>query len=455
MRAPWIRTVLITLLALLSLPAPQALAAAAPLQGEDLYRYLSGRIIGKGDTFFAAGLNERAETLDWARARRIEAKANLRLLAGRGDGAARPAPLYFIRSTSGELFILSVPSSGGPSEEGLRKMTENRMRFSLLVMPGVHEGSAYTFARLEAEPEPILFDRIFKVSIICMLFLVMVGMGLTLQVQDFMLVFQKPRGIVVGLVMQYGLMPLIAYGLGRAMGYDQAYPFIFLGLILATASPAGVTSNLMTHFSRGDLALSVTLPSISTVMALFCTPLLLSLYGTMGPDASVPGGLIAKTIIVLVIAPLAVGMLVRMRLPGFARKAAPVLSALGLLTVLFIMVTGVATNIEVLSDVRRYSVSFYFIPLVLALTGMLMAAGAARLCGVTGVQVRSIAFESGVRNSALSMTLAILIQDQIGDFYSSLFIVNGVYGLEMYLAGIAFVMFYRRADRGALIPGRS
>ncbi len=445
MHMQWIKTVLITLVIMF---AAHGMAAGSALKGEDLYRFLSGRIIGRGDAAFADSLSARARTLDFTGAARIEVQANLRVLKGRADAGARgSSPLYFIRTTAGEMFVLSVPEKGGPTEAEFRKLSENRMNFVLLVMSAEYEGNTYSFARLAAEPTPILFDRIFKISIVLMLFLIMVGMGLTLRIEDFRLVFQKPRGIVLGIIMQYGMMPLVAYGLGLMMGYDETYPYIFLGLILAAASPAGVTSNLFTHFSRGDLALSVSLTSLSTVLALFCTPLLLSVYGTMGPEASVPGGLIAKTIVVLVIVPLAVGMLVRMRYETFAKKAAPLFSALGLVTVLFIMVTGVATNIGALSDVERYSVSFYFMPLVLALAGMVVAAAVARLFRISRRQIRSIAFETGVRNSALSMTLAILIQDQIGDFYSSLFIVNGVYGLEMYIAGIAFVVFYRRFSR--------
>lgn len=78
---------------------------------------------------------------------------------------------------------------------------------------------------------------------------------------------------------------------------------------------------------------------------------------------------------------------------------------------------------------------------------MVIAIVVAKIFRVSPKQVRSLAFETGVRNSALSMTLAILIQDQIGDFYSSLFIVNGVYGLEMYIAGILFVMFFRKFSK--------
>jgi predicted Na+-dependent transporter len=278
---------------------------------------------------------------------------------------------------------------------------------------------------------------------------VMVGMGLTLKVSDFTIVFKKPLAIVIGIILQYGLMPLVALGLSHLFGFYQAFPFIYLGLILATASPAGVTSNLLTHFAKGDLALSISLTSISTVLALFCTPLLLSLYGSTGTGASVPAVLIAQTIIVLVILPLAIGMTVRARFEKIALKAAPIFSILGIITVLFIMVTGVVGNLSALADTERYSLSFYFAPLILALTGMAVAVLVARLFRVSAKQLKSLAFETGVRNSALSMTLAILIQDQIGDFYSSLFIVNGVYGLEMYIAGILFVLLFRKFAKDA------
>lgn len=418
-------------------------AGEASSRGEKLYQYLSQKIITEGNASFVEGLDARSRGLDWSGARTTEVTGNLRILKPKASDRA----LYFIRDAGGAMYILSPPADGGPSPEKLEKMTENRMSFTLETIAGDHEGRSYLFARLTGEPKASLFDRIFKTSIVLMLFFVMVGMGLTLKISDFTLVFRRPRGIVIGVVLQYGLMPLIALALSHLFGYYHAYPFIFMGLILATASPAGVTSNLMTQFAKGDLALSISLTSISTILALFCTPLLLSLYGNTGSGASVPAGLIAQTIVVLVIIPLAVGMTVRARSEALATKVAPLFSVLGIVTVLFIMVTGVAGNITALADTERYGVSFYFVPLILAVTGMAVAVVAAKFFRMPSRQVRSLAFETGVRNSALSMTLAILIQDQIGDFYSSLFIVNGVYGLEMYIAGLLFVFFFRKFSR--------
>jgi len=432
-------------LSVIMLAATAAFAEGTPPQGEELYKYLSQKTITEGDVAFVDRLNALSSGLDWSAAKKIELTGNLRILKAKpGKDAAEGRALNFIRSSTGDMYVISLPAEGGRTPADYEKLSENRMIFSLETLPGTHDGRTYTFARIAGEPKAILFDRIFKISIVLMLFFVMVGMGLTLKLSDFTIVFTKPLAIVLGVILQYGLMPLVALGLSHLFGFYHAFPFIYLGLILATASPAGVTSNLLTHFAKGDLALSISLTSVSTVLALFCTPLLLSLYGTTGTGASVPAVLIAQTIVVLVILPLAIGMTIRARAEKIALKAAPVFSVLGIITVLFIMVTGVVTNLGALADTERYSITFYFAPLILALTGMVVAVLVARLFRVSVKQLKSLAFETGVRNSALSMTLAILIQDQIGDFYSSLFIVNGVYGLEMYIAGILFVLLFRK-----------
>ncbi|MBN2159677.1 MAG: bile acid:sodium symporter [Spirochaetes bacterium] len=421
-------------------------AAAAPnSKTEDLYKYLSKKVISEKDSAFVDGLNARSRGLDWSAAKKIDLKGNLRILKAKTDGEkGAPGPLYFIRDTEDNMHILSMPEEGGPSAEALKKMSENRMYFNLETAAGDYDGRAYSFARLAGEPKAILLDRVFKILIVLMLFLVMVGMGLTLKISDFTVVFRKPLGIVIGVICQYGVMPLVALGLSHVFGYYEAYPFIYLGLILATASPAGVTSNLLTHFAKGDLALSISLTSISTVLALFCMPLLLSLYGNTGPGTSVPALLIAQTIIVLVIIPLGVGMTIRAKFEKIALKAAPIFSAMGLITVIFIMATGVVANIDALADTERYNVSFYFSPMLLAAAGMIIGMVVAKIIRLPARQIRSLAFETGMRNSALSLTIAILIQDQIGDFYSSLFMVNGVYGIAMYIPGLITVQLFRK-----------
>ena len=140
-------------------------------------------------------------------------------------------------------------------------------------------------------------DRIFKICIILMLFFVMVGMGMTLTVKEFALIFIKPRGIILGEILQFGLMPFLAMCLGRLLGFHEQYPFIFVGMILITAIPGGVTSNLMTYYAKGDLALSISLTSFSTVMSIVFTPLLLALYCADLPEITIPIKIVVQTIL--------------------------------------------------------------------------------------------------------------------------------------------------------------
>lgn len=437
-----------------------AATAGGPSQGEELYRFLSQKTTIEGDAAFVASLNALSRGLDWSAAKKTELTGNLRILKLKGAKTGSEA-LYFIRGSEGAMYVISVPVEGGRTPQEYEKLSENRMIFTLDTVPGEHEGKAYAFARIVGEPKGIMLDRAFKVLIVLMLFLVMVGMGLTLKIGDFTVVFRKPLAVVIGVILQYGVMPLVALGLSLLFGYYQAYPFIYLGLILATASPAGVTSNLLTHFSKGDLALSISLTSISTILALFCMPLLLTLYGNTGSGANVPALLIAQTIVVLVILPLAIGMTIRARFEKFAQKASPVFSILGLVTVIFIMGTGVVTNLDNLADTERYNLAFYCAPMVLAGIGMLLGIGTARLFRLSSRQLRSLSFETGMRNSALSLTIAILIQDQIGDFYSSLFMVNGVYGIAMYVPGFIVVWLFRKfgkdveSEAASESPGKS
>jgi predicted Na+-dependent transporter len=414
---------------------------AVPMSGEEQYRLLSQSAAGKGDGELFKKLNAESGGLDWEKAEAAEFEGNLRLLKMKsGDGAG----LYFVRKLTGDILILALPEGADPMYAGINKMTESRMVFKVRAIRGSVDGNEYLFARFSEAPKGLLFERIFKISMVLMLFLVMVGMGLTLTLNDFALVFKKPLGIIVGLIMQYGIMPLVALGLSFAFGFYQAYPFIFIGLILVTAIPAGVTSNLLTLYAKGDLALSVSLTSFSTILSLVFTPLLLTLYGSGVSEVSVPAGLIAQTIVVLVIVPLAIGMTVRAKWKTIAEKASKVFSALGIVAVLFIMVAGVVSNLHVFRDTARYSPAFYLSIFVLAVVGMLVGWGVSKIVRVSNVQAKSIAFETGIRNSTLGMAIALLIQDSIGDFYSSMFIVTGIYGLEMYVAGIAAIFLFKK-----------
>ncbi|NLA27085.1 MAG: bile acid:sodium symporter family protein [Firmicutes bacterium] len=419
--------------------------ASAVSAGEELYRSLSGRAV-KGETGYFKILAEQGEIIDWGKASPVEFEGNLRFLEVEGQDEG----LFMVRRLDGELYLVSIPAAIEKEEKeppaaylGLENMLGDKLVFKALIAESVVNGEIFTFLRFVEKPQQLLLDRIFKTSIMFMFFFVMIGMGLSLTLQDFILVFKKPKGIIAGIFMQWILMPLLALGMAYALGFYHSFPFIYAGMVLICACPGGVTSNLMTYYAKGDLALSVSLTSISTVLALFITPFVLTLFCANIPDINVPAGLIMQTIIGLVLVPLVLGMLIRKKWEAFAQKAMPFFSAVGVLALLAVIGVGIITNAEKFADTARYSFLFYVMVVLLSILGMLVALGTSRLLGITNIQSRAISIEVGLRNSTLAVTIALLIQDLMGDFYSSMFVTTAIYGITMYLTGFLMIWLYK------------
>ncbi len=411
------------------------LALALPVYaGVDLYQEFVQISHGKGQKDLFSRLNKEAKSIDWTNADTREFKGNLRFLQMKGVSSEF---LYMVRSVNGELFILTDASND------YQELLGDKYIFKVLALDKEVAGQKYSFAKLKEKPKQTLLDRVFKISIVLMLFFVMVGMGLTLTFKDFKRVFQKPKGIVIGSILQWGIMPLIAVAIGHLLGFYETFPFIFIGMVLIAASPGGVTSNLMTYYGKGDLALSISLTSFSTVLSIFFTPLLLALYSANVPEVSIPVGFVVQTIIILVIIPLGIGMLVRMRWEKLATKSTPIFSALGIVALLFLMIAGVFSNIEVFSDTQRYGVKFYSMVFLLTFCGMLAGIVIPKLFKVNNYQIRAISLETGLRNASLAMAIALLIQDFMGDFYSSVFVTSAMFGLLMYAAGFLSIWLFK------------
>lgn len=413
-------------------------------EGEKLYKHLS-EIANEGNNALIEALNMEPRALDWSTSQQLDFKGHLRYLNSSKEGNPDQSRLFFIRSAAeGNVYILTIPDREDPDYVGLEELMENKLIFSIKVMEAEVEGQPYSFAQFITYPVQPTFDKIFRTAIILMLFLVMVGMGLTLTGKDFVVLVTKPKGIIIGEILQFGIMPLIAAGFGYLLGFHEHYPYIYVGMILITATPGGVTSNLMTHFAKGDVALSVALTSISTVLAIVFVPLLLNAYCSNIPDVVVPTGTIISTIVVLVIVPLGIGMLVRHWKESLAKKLIPVFNILGIVALLFLIIAGIFNNIEGFADTDRHGFRFYSMVLLLTFTGMLVGALVPYLLRVSNFQVRAISLETGLRNASLAMTIALLIQDSMGDFHSSMFWVSGIFGLTMYIAGVVAIKVYPR-----------
>jgi len=417
---------------------------------EDLYRKLLNAA-DTGETALITRLNEQARHLGWGRADKTHFTGNLRVIKSVEEtGSQAENTIYLLRKLTGELFILSVPANPSERNEdadspyaGLDGISGNKMIFNVSTFHATIDGQTYPFARLTSRPEQMKLDRIFKISIILMLFFVMVGMGMTLTFKEFTLVFRQPRGIILGELLQFGLMPFIAMCLGHLLGFYEQYPFIFVGMILITAIPGGVTSNLMTYYAKGDLALSISLTSFSTVLSIVFTPLMLSLYCANMPEVTIPVKIVIQTILILVIIPLVIGMTVRGKWPTLAKRCTPFFSALGIIALLVLIIVGVLSNLHAFADTDRYSLKFYLTIFSLTMLGMIFGIIFSKLFRIDNYQTRAISLETGLRNSALAMTIALLIQDPMGDYYSAMFGTSGLFGLVMYLAGMISIFLYR------------
>lgn len=411
-------------------------------KGEQKYGELSkiARSGEKTSLFFR--LNDKPRKLDWTKYKSMEFDGNLRILTLKNNTVNNSSTIYLIRKLSGEILNLSVPLTDNPFYSDLEKMSENKLSFKVKTVKGTVDGKEYTFARFEERPIQPLFDRIFKISIVIMLFMVMIGMGMTLTIKEFVLVFTNPLGIVIGEVLQFGLIPLLAVLIGHMGGFYTEYPYIYVGFILIAVSPGGVVSNLMTHYAKGDLALSISITSFSTFLALFFTPFLLALYCSNVPEISIPIKMITLTVTVLVILPLIIGMVVKNFWSDFADRATPFFSKLGMVAVVFIMVAGVMSNLDKFADFKRYGFKLYSLIFLLTLSGMVLGGLVPKIFKLSNYQARAISLETGLRNSTLAMTLALLIQDKMGDFYSSMFAVSGIFGLLMFIAGLFSILSF-------------
>ena len=153
----------------------------------------------------------RDRSIDWERASPVEFEGNLRFLQLAGTEALEddPAGLFLVRRLDGELYLVSFPSAAELEQtdseaaySDLKSLLGDKLVFKALLAGANVDGESYTFIRFVERPQQLLLDRIFKTSIMFMFFFVMLGMGLTLTLQDFILVFKKPKGIITGIFLQ-------------------------------------------------------------------------------------------------------------------------------------------------------------------------------------------------------------------------------------------------------------
>ena len=274
--------------------------------------------------------------------------------------------------------------------------------------------------------------------------LVMFGLGLSLTVGDFARVGRQPKAVVIALVLQLLVLPAVCFGLVLAFGLP---PLLAVGLLLLAASPGGTTANLFSHLFRGDVALNITLTAVNSLVAVVTLPVITNLaIAWFDPaDGGNLGLQFGKTLQVfaVVLVPVALGMLVRRRAPGFAdRMDRPVRIASAVVLALVIVGTIVAERENIagyLGDVGLPALLFCLISLSV---GFLVP----RLFGIERRQAIASAFEIGVHNGTLAIAIAISVLGSV-----ELAVPAAVYSVIMFPAAAAFGWLITRADRATQV----
>lgn len=246
-------------------------------------------------------------------------------------------------------------------------------------------------------PEPLQPVGMWVVA--PLLAVIMFGMGLTLKPSDFAVVFSRPRDVLVGCVAQFGVMPLLAWLLAKAFSLPEA---LALGVVLVGCCPGGTASNVITYLAGGDLALSVGVTAVSTVLAPLLTPLLVWLYvGTMVETDAV--GMLLS-ILYVVAAPIAAGFVVQRLFPAVTRRAAAYLPAVSTLTIAVVVALVVSHTAASLLQGGGVVVLVVVLHNVL---GLGAGYAVASLCRLPAPKRVALSIEVGMQNSGLATTLAV------------------------------------------------
>lgn len=228
--------------------------------------------------------------------------------------------------------------------------------------------------------------------------IVMFGMGMTLKLSDFKVVFTKPKAVIVGILSQFVIMPVLAFLLTAVF---QLPAELAVGVILVGSCPGGTSSNVMTYLAKGDVALSVGMTACTTIMAPVVTPLLVLLFAGQTVDVDVLEMFLSIVQVVLV--PIAAGFLINYFFEKVAAACASVLPLVSVVGISLIIMAVVAANQAKLLTVGPLIILVVMLHNVL---GYALGYLVGRVLRLTKEQMRTLSIEVGMQNSGLASSLA-------------------------------------------------
>ncbi len=238
-----------------------------------------------------------------------------------------------------------------------------------------------------------------KPAIVWLLALVMLGMGLGLRGEDFRRILARPADLALGVALQFLVMPLAAWTLSRALDLG---PLLLAGMVLVGAAPGGTASNVITYLARGDVALSVSLTTLSTLLAPLATPVLTWIYA--GQAVEVPVLRMFASVFAIVVAPVAAGMWLHARFGQRLRRIEhtfPLISVAAIVSIIAIIVALNRPRLATVAPVVLVAVVLH------NLLGLAAGFAGARLLRRDLRTSRTLAIEVGMQNSGLAVALAL------------------------------------------------
>ena len=267
--------------------------------------------------------------------------------------------------------------------------------------------------------------------------LIMLGLGLGLKFEDFTRVLKVPKDFFIGLFSQLIILPVIAYVLILIL---KTPPEIAIGVMIIAAAPGGVTSNILTKFANGDVALSISLTAVISLISIVSVPLIIftsaDLFGITDVAQNISMLGIALKMFLVVTVPVILGMIIRKYAENFISSKVEMFNKLN---IIFFVIFFIAAFYEERENLINFIIQAGLISLILNISMMVIAYYLAKIFASGIKQQKCIALECGLQNG----TLAIFVSTQIFGTDILYAIPTGAYAIIMYITGLLFVFFLK------------
>lgn len=260
--------------------------------------------------------------------------------------------------------------------------------------------------------------------------IIMIGLGLELTPKDFARVSKHPKAVLIALFCQLVLLVSIAFMICKILALP---PLLSVGLMLLAASPGGSTANLFSYLFKGDIALNITLTAINSVIAAFTLPLIMNFsiqhFMNDGQQISLEFSKILQVFGIIII-PVCIGMLIRHYAPHFTEKLNKPLRIFAVVFLVLIIIGAIAKE---RTQIMQYLTQVGLATVIFCLCSLTIGYFVPRMLGINTAQARACAFEIGIHNSTLAMTIALTVMAS-----STIAMPAAVYSIFMYVFAALF-----------------